>query len=92
MIEAVVARTPTADETQRAELRRLRLLAALDMTKTSQAELHRKLIDIEDRTSLGTINRWCKGVHPISEVTLRGLMTVLGLPPDWEPSPKKSAG
>lgn len=80
----VLPRTPTPEEAATAEQRRRRLVAALDATEISQSELHRRLVDLDERTSLATVNRWCNGKYAISEVTLRGILTVLGLKPDWQ--------
>lgn len=75
----------TDEERSAANARRERLVTALEVSGTSQSELHRRLVDLDERTSLATVNRWCNGKFAISEVTLRGILTVLGLPADWKP-------
>jgi hypothetical protein len=74
----------TPEEQRLANERRLRLVAAMERMGVNQSDLHRKLVDLDERTALGTINKWCTGAHPISEVTLRGILSVLGLPADWQ--------
>lgn len=82
---AAVPRTLTPEEKAIAEERRARLASALEITGVTQAELHRRLIDLDERTSPATISKWCTGKYALSEVTLRGLLTVIGLPADWRP-------
>jgi hypothetical protein len=85
MISASVGRTPTKEEEAKAEERRLRLNAALAATGLTQTDLHHLLVRLGDNTSLGTINRWINGKHSISELALRGLLTVMGLDAEWKP-------
>jgi hypothetical protein len=87
----LLPRTPTPEEQAIAEERRRRLVAAMQAAGVSQSELHRRLVDLDERTSLATVNRWCNGKYAISEVTLRGILTVLGLPADWQAPPKSAA-
>lgn len=65
--------------------RRETLLAALEATGSSQADLIRKLTLAGEKTAVTTVNRWCTGVGPIDEDTLRFVLTVLELGPDWQP-------
>jgi hypothetical protein len=85
-----VPRPLTEEERRHAQERRDRLVAALAHTKVSQSELHRRLVDLDERTSLATVNRWCNGKYAISEVMLRGILTVLGLSADWKPEEKRN--
>ncbi len=75
----------TKEEKRLAEERRRRLVAAIDRTVGTQAELHRRLIDLNERTSPATISKWCTGKYALTEVNLRGLLSVMGLPTDWSP-------
>lgn len=78
---------PSFTEAERADAarRRARLLAALAHTGTSQADLVRKLNLAGERTATTTVNRWCVGKVSISEAMLRYVLTLMGLPSDWEP-------
>jgi transcriptional regulator with XRE-family HTH domain len=78
---------PTLSEIEREEgaLRRLRLLAALEITGASQSDVARKMNLAGERTAVTTVNRWCRGKAVMSEATLRYVLTVLGLPADWQP-------
>lgn len=87
MLDAV-AKPLDAEDRRLAELRRETLVDALDKTlggeKGAQSELHRRLVDVgERRLALQTINKWCRGKAPMTAMTLRGVLTVLGLPPTW---------
>jgi transcriptional regulator with XRE-family HTH domain len=78
---------PTLSEIEREEgaLRRVRLLAALEVTGTSQSDVARKMNLAGERTAVTTVNRWCRGKAVMSEATLRYVLTVLGLGADWQP-------
>lgn len=76
-----------AEDLRAADRRRQTLNAALAQTlgeEGAQSELHRRLVAIgERRLALQTVNKWCRGKAPMTEMTLRGILTVLGLPPSW---------
>lgn len=73
-----------------AEERRLTLVAAIERTlgpvvDGAQSELHRRLVDSGERfLALQTVNKWCRGKSPMTAMTLRGVLTVLGVPPTWK--------
>jgi len=65
--------------------RRSVLVAALEMTGVSQAELVRKLNLEGQKTAPTTVNRWVRGKVTMGEAMLRYVLTLLGLPADWQP-------
>jgi transcriptional regulator with XRE-family HTH domain len=74
----------TDSEREEAAARRMRLLAALAHTGMSQAELVRRMNLAGEKTATTTVNRWCVGKVPISEATLRYVLTRMGLSADWK--------
>jgi transcriptional regulator with XRE-family HTH domain len=57
-----------------------RVIAALAAAGVSQAELARRL-----GLNQTTVNRWCKGVAPVSRMAWLAMTQALGLPATWEP-------
>lgn len=57
-----------------------RVVAALAATRVSQAELARRLA-----LSQTTVNRWCRGLAPVSRMAWLAVTQALGLPADWRP-------
>lgn len=88
----VVARPLDAESKKAADGRAEVLNAALAAVFGSsvggaQSELHRLLVEAGERNlSLQTVNKWCRGKSPMTEMTLRGVLTVLGLDADWRPA------
>lgn len=83
----LVPRKLDEEAQEAASERRAALNAALSLIfdpRNAQSELHRLLVEAgERRLSLQTVNKWCRGKAPMSEMTFRGVMTVLGLPATW---------
>jgi hypothetical protein len=68
--------------------RRARLTAAIVFKGISQSELHRRLVEAGERElAFTTVNAWCTGRTPLRQLILLGILSVLGLPADWEPEP-----
>ena len=44
------------------------------------------LVGVGDRTSPATVSNWCRGASDLTEVQVRGLLSLIGKPIDWEPS------
>ena len=57
-----------------------RVVAALASTKVSQADLARRL-----GLNQTTVNRWCRGLAPVSRMAWLAITQALGLPADWQP-------
>ena len=57
-----------------------RVVAALAATRVSQAELARRL-----GLNQTTVNRWCRGLAPVSRMAWLAITQALGLPADWQP-------
>lgn len=58
-----------------------RVVAALAATRVSQAELARRL-----GLNQTTVNRWCRGLAPVSRMAWLAITQALGLPADWQPA------
>jgi hypothetical protein len=88
----LVARTLDGESLDRARDRHRRLVAALAQTLAgNQSALHRKLVQVDPDLALSTVQSWCRGPDAPrgtapSELTLRSILEVLGLAPDWEPA------
>jgi hypothetical protein len=93
-----VARSQDSDSLDLARDRHRRLMSAIDLRLGgNRSELHRRLAAIEPRLALTTVQAWCRGPDarhgsPLSELTLRAVLVVLDLPPDWRPPPPDEHG
>lgn len=87
MLHVEVGRPITPPDNPAARKRQAVLVAALKTQAVSQSELHRRLIDVGENTAFSTVNRWCVGKADLTEIQLRGLLTLVGLPADWKPPP-----
>ena len=78
---------PSLSEFERveAERKRLKFLAALEATGLRQADVVRLMTLAGEKTAPTTVNRWAKGKATISEATLRYVLSLMGLPENWEP-------
>lgn len=49
------------------------------------ADLHRKLGSLGEKTSPTTVSNWCRGEAALTEIQIRGLLSVIGFDPNWHP-------
>lgn len=95
-MQAEVGKPLDTVDKRAAEARAAALNHALELIfdpRNAQSELHRLLVAAgERRLSLQTVNKWCRGKAPMTELTFRGVMTVLSLPPNFGPKDPLPAG
>lgn len=85
MVALALPATPSPQDRQAAEERRGRLLAALLTKGMKGADLHRLLGAVGEKTSPTTVSNWCRGEALLTEIQIRGLLSVIGLDPGWQP-------
>lgn len=81
MVAIDVAAPPSPEDKRKAEDRRKRLIAALYERGLKQVDLFRMLVGAGDRTSPATVSNWCRGSADLSEVQIRGLLSMIGVDP-----------
>lgn len=86
MVSTEMAAPPSDEDKRKAEARRRRLVAALFDKGLKQVDLQRLLWAAGDRTSPATVSNWCRGSADLSEVQIRGLLSLIGVDAAWEPS------